>query len=149
MKKLGLFSLIMACFLYCPVMIMATPHYVSPTGKATWLQSTAIASPCSTAVAFANAQAGDTVYFRGGTYRTPKRNFGDSYSGYYCAAHSGTAASYIVFMAYPSEVPLFSGLTGGSADQACTLLFSRPITNRISFLMGLALKRIPEKKWPE
>lgn len=117
MKKLGLFSLIMACFLYCPVMIMATPHYVSPTGKATWLQSTAIASPCSTAVAFANAQAGDTVYFRGGTYRTPKRNFGDSYSGYYCAAHSGTAASYIVFMAYPSEVPLFSGLTGGSADQ--------------------------------
>lgn len=92
-------------------------HYVSPTGSSSWAQSSNLYTPCSAAIAFANARAGDTVYFRGGTYRTPKRSFGDTYSGYYNVMHSGTPSSNIVFMAYPSEVPLFSGLSGGSGDK--------------------------------
>ena len=117
MKTLRLFVLLMIGFCVFPAFIAAAIHFVSPMGSASWAQSSSIASPCSTAVAFTNAQAGDTVYFRGGTYRTQKRNFGDSYSGYYNPANSGTSSSYIVFMAYPSEFPLFSGLAGGSGDQ--------------------------------
>jgi hypothetical protein len=94
----------------------ASHHYISPTGNASWATSTAISTPCSTAIAFASAAAGDTVYFRGGTYRTPKRNTGDSYHGYYNVSNSGTAISPIVFMAYPSELPLFTGLAGGAGD---------------------------------
>jgi len=117
MKTMRLFLLLMIGSCVFPAFVAATIHFVSPTGSASWTQSSAITSPCSAAVAFANAQAGDTVYFRGGAYRTPKRNFGDSYSGYYNPANSGNSSSYIVFMAYPSEVPLFSGLAGGSGDQ--------------------------------
>jgi hypothetical protein len=117
MKTLRLFLLLMIGSGVFPAFVAGAIHFVSPTGTASWSQSSSINSPCSTAVAFANAQAGDTVYFRGGTYRTPKRNFGDSYSGYYNPANSGTSSNYIAFMAYPSEFPLFSGLAGGSGDQ--------------------------------
>ena len=117
MKMLRLFLLLMIGSCVFPAFVAGAIHFVSPTGSASWAQSSSINSPCSTAVAFTNAQADDTVYFRGGTYRTPKRNFGDSYSGYYNPANSGTSSSHIVFMAYPSEVPLFSGLAGGSGDQ--------------------------------
>lgn len=154
MKTLRLFVLLMIGSCVFPAFIAAAIHFVSPMGSASWAQSSSIASPCSTAVAFTNAQAGDTVYFRGGTYRTPKRNLGDSYSGYYNPANSGTSSSYIVFVAYPSEFPLFSGLAGGSGDQTSaiqifTQLFLVQKTNRILSLMGLVLKLIQAKKWQE
>jgi hypothetical protein len=94
----------------------ASHHYISPTGNASWASSTSISTPSSPAIAFVSAAAGDTVYFRGGTYSTPKRNTGDSYHGYYNVSNSGTAINPIVFMAYPSELPLFTGLAGGSGD---------------------------------
>jgi Right handed beta helix region len=115
--SLQLFSVSILSAALFPAFVSAAIHYVSPTGLASWAQSSSINSPCSTAIAFANAVAGDTVYFRGGVYHTPKRNFGDSYSGYYNPANSGMPSNYIVFMAYPSEVPLFSGLAGGLGDQ--------------------------------
>ncbi len=96
--------------------LFAAKHYVTTNGTGSWAASTNIATPCTTSVAFANAAAGDTVYFRGGTYRTPKRNTSDSYHGYYNVTNSGTSGSPIVFMAYPSETPLFTGLAGGTGD---------------------------------
>ena len=109
--KNNLFLIIVLCSL-----VFASHHYVSNVGTASWANSTNIATPCSTSVAFANAVAGDTVYFRGGTYRTPKRNTSDSYHGYYNVANSGNLSNPIVFMAYPSELPLYTGLAGGSGD---------------------------------
>ena len=96
----------------------ANHHFVSPSGNASWSNSTSISTPCSTAVAFVNAAAGDTVFFRGGTYGTPQNNGScQSYCGYYNVSNSGTSGNPIVFMAYPSELPLFTGLAGGSNDQ--------------------------------
>ncbi len=50
------------------ISIKAAVHYVSPTGTATWSASTNINTPCALYIANSNAQAGDTVYLRGGTY---------------------------------------------------------------------------------
>lgn len=117
MKTLRLFFLLMVCAIIFPTFIAAAIHYVSPTGSATWTNSTAINAPCSIGVAFANANAGDTVYFRSGTYNVPAKNSGDWMTGYYNVAHAGTPENPIVFMAYPGEVPLFNGISGGSGDQ--------------------------------
>ena len=154
MKTLRLFVLLMIGSCVFPAFIAAAIHFVSPMGSASWAQSSSIASPCSTAVAFTNAQAGDTVYFRGGTYRTQKRNFGDSYSGYYNPANSGTSSSYIVFMAYPSSSLYFRGWRAAQVirralAQIFTQLFLVQKTNRILSLMGLVLKLIQAKKWQE
>jgi hypothetical protein len=94
----------------------AANHYVSNTGTASWAISTNIATPCSTRVAFDSAQAGDTAFFLQGTYNTPERNFGNTYSGYYYPKHSGTSSEWIVFIANPGDSVIFNGTTGGSAD---------------------------------
>jgi hypothetical protein len=83
----------------------AAVHYVSPTGSATWLQSTNIDTPCSVYTAFANAKAGDTVYFRGGTY-----NITGTSSWYYPdlqPSNSGTSGSPINFEGYQNEKVIF------------------------------------------
>jgi hypothetical protein len=121
-----------------PAFVSAAMHYISPTGSASWKQSLSANLPCSTAVAFANAVAGDTMYFRGGNYHTPKRNFGNTYSGYYNVAHSGNPNSSIVFMAFPSEVPLFIGTAGGSGDAttgSSTIYSTIFATNNQSYLV--------------
>lgn len=110
------FSLLTVCAFVSTAFVVASIHYVSPTGSATWANSTALSAPCSTGVAFANANAGDTVYFRGGTYNVPAKNFSDSYHGYYEPTNSGTANAPIVFMAYPGEAPVFNGTSGGTGD---------------------------------
>jgi hypothetical protein len=104
-------------FCFIANIAFAAHHYVSPTGSASWANATVIDSPCSTAVAFANAAAGDTVYFRGGTYQVPAKNFSNSYHGYYGPARSGAAGNPITFMAYPGEKPVFKGTAGGTGDQ--------------------------------
>jgi hypothetical protein len=78
----------------------AATHYVSPTGSATWANSTNISTPTSIATAFANASAGDLVYLRGGTY-----NMGTTVL---TLANSGTGtadAQRIIFRAYTGETP--------------------------------------------
>ncbi len=63
---------------------------------------------CSPATAFANATAGDTVYFRSGTYY-PAASTGNSPSiPAYSPANSGTAANPIIFQAYPGEAVTIS-----------------------------------------
>jgi len=50
------------------IKVQAAVHYVSPTGTATYQESTNINTPCALSTANSNASASDTVYLRGGTY---------------------------------------------------------------------------------
>lgn len=67
MLKRGLFVFV---FINSISSILAADYYVSPTGSATWSQCTNINTPCSLDTANSNAQAGDTVHLRAGTYKT-------------------------------------------------------------------------------
>jgi hypothetical protein len=81
-------------------------HFVAVDGKATWDEATDPAGPCSPEAAFANAKAGDTVYFRAGTYRVGQS---EHYKGVWGPANSGTAEKPIVFTSYPGEKVVFAG----------------------------------------
>jgi hypothetical protein len=101
--------------------VIAGTYYVSNSGSASWASAISTNTPCSVATSFANAKAGDTVYFRGGTYNVPAKNSGSTYVGYYNPSNSGTGnadSNRIIFKAYPSETPIFNGTAGGSGDVA-------------------------------
>jgi hypothetical protein len=85
----------------------AATYYVSSTGSAAWPQCTNAATPCSLDSANQNAQAGDTVYLKGGSY-----SFTGQYAEALAPAHSGTAGNWITFMNAPGETPEFSGTAG-------------------------------------
>ena len=85
---------------------LADTHYVSPSGSASWTQCTNIDTLCSISTAMASAQAGDTVYFRGGTYSTTGQN--EAYHAIFEPANSGTQSQPIVFKAYTGETPIIS-----------------------------------------
>jgi len=82
-------------------------YWVSSTGQATW-ENCKSATPldeiaaCDYSTANQNADAGDTVYYRGGTYTITS---GAAIS----PSNSGTQGSPIVFSAYPGEVVNFVG----------------------------------------
>ena len=81
-------------------------HYCSPSGSASWANSTNISTPCSWSTAFSNATAGDKVYFRGGDY-----NLG---SAEVASSNNGTAnddAHRIIFKSYPGEMANLYGTT--------------------------------------
>lgn len=104
-----------------PLFAAAATYWVSPTGTATWTNcSSSIplngAGACPVQTAFDNAVAGDTVYFREGTYNVPAKNFSTTDHGYYEPANAGTPSNPITFAAYPGETPLFNGTAGGSGD---------------------------------
>lgn len=89
-------------------------YYVSAVSTSTnWVAASNINSPCTAQTAFDNAQAGDTVQFRGGTYTIPANTSGTWLTGYYAPNYSGTEEAPIVFMAYPGETPVFDGTSGG------------------------------------
>lgn len=94
--------------------VLAVEYYVSPSSVSTnWSAAQNIASPCTPQTAMANAMAGDTVYFRGGTYELGPSTFdGQSDPGYHSTlepANSGTVQNPIIFKAYPDEVPILNG----------------------------------------
>lgn len=82
-------------------------YWVSPTGAATWanaesatpLSGTACAS---IATANTNAEAGDTIYLREGTYNR-----------YIYPTNSGTSGAKITFAAHTGETPTFTVLEAG------------------------------------
>jgi Right handed beta helix region len=81
----------------------AADHYVSQSGSAAWSACVSTSTPCSPTTAFANAAAGDTVYFRGGTYH-PAQSTGDSPAlPAYRPLNSGRPGNPITFKAYPGE----------------------------------------------
>lgn len=103
-------------------------HYVSPTGNATWAQSTSISTPCSVSTAFSKAMAGDTVYFRGGTYTIGQSSYPNPTL---YPANSGTKGNPITFIAYPNETPVIMGTitpkvtgTAGAGTNKTTLVDS-------------------------
>lgn len=86
--------------------LQAETYYVAPGGSASWSQCMDIGTPCSPATAMRNAIAGDTTYFRGGTYSiTGGRT---AYHGLLEPSNSGTQSSPIIFMAYNDEIPVIS-----------------------------------------
>lgn len=87
----------------------AGTYWVSPTGAAAWAACQS-ASPlsgtaaCARTTANTNAAAGDTIYFRGGTYSIT--GFNDAI----IPTNSGTNASNrITFARYGTEVPIMLG----------------------------------------
>lgn len=91
------FSLALLASLSIPSLASAAEYYAAPSGSGDGSEG----SPFSLSQAANTAQAGDTVYLRGGTY-----------SGTLNPANSGTSSAWITFQAYPGEVPIFDG--GGS-----------------------------------
>lgn len=101
-SKVHLVSIIFL-LLNCSIVAHGEEYYVSPSGSASWSSCMDIGSPCSITTAMSEAQAGDTVYFRGGIYPGGES---PSYHGYYEPSHSGTNGSPIIFSAYPGETPI-------------------------------------------
>ena len=87
-------EVIMVCLSLFSGMAAAADRYVSPAGSAG--NAGTQASPWSAAKAASSAQAGDVVYFRGGTYTSPM-----------VVSVNGTAAQPIIFREYPGETPVF------------------------------------------
>lgn len=101
MKKLMCFILL----LLAVTELHSTTYYVAPSGGSDSYAGT-ITEPWATwQKAFSTAEAGDTVYFRGGIwhptiYAAPKLQPSQS------IGHSGTAGNPICFFNYPGEVPI-------------------------------------------
>jgi hypothetical protein len=109
-------KIIILFILLFPMWAFPATYYVSNSGSGS---TCSIGSPCSVTYAFANAVAGDTWLFRGGTYSVGAKNTGNTYTGYYMPTNSGTGDAdnqRIIFKAYTSETPLFNGTAGGSGD---------------------------------
>jgi MYXO-CTERM domain-containing protein len=77
----------------------ANQYFVAPDGGD--CNPGSMSSPWSLgqAVSATGAQAGDTVWLRGGTYS----------AGPYQVTNSGTASAWITFEAYPGELPILDG----------------------------------------
>ena len=93
---------------------MAAEYYVSPSGSANWSECLNIDTPCSAQTSMANAVAGDTVYFRNGTYLAPI-TASSGYTPAFHPEHSGADGNPIIFKAYLGEVPYIdNGNNSGS-----------------------------------
>jgi len=97
-----------------PGTLSAGEYYVSPTGTGAWSECTTATRPCSATTAMANAQAGDTVFFRGGQYEVGQSTATWPPTFAWNPAHSGTAERPIVFRAYPGERPVVNGTVSGT-----------------------------------
>ncbi len=88
-------------------MSFAATHWVSSTGVASWENCQSETDPglnyCSRSTANSSAQAGDIVYFKGGTYSV------DVGGGAIAPSNSGTdVSSKIVFSNAPGEIPIIT-----------------------------------------
>lgn len=99
---------------------MGTYYVDSTTASTNWANATNIATPCTPLTAMANAIAGDTVYFRGGsggTYTVAANNYEVPI---YNPSNSGTSGNPITFRNYPEEAPImtssYQSPAGGGAE---------------------------------
>lgn len=100
------YAIIILLFIINPV--FATTYYIAPTGGNDSYSGT-ISQPWATwQKGFNTAQAGDTVYFRGGVwYHQPGNDIQIIPS--LGIGNSGTSISYIHFLNYPGEIPILDG----------------------------------------
>ena len=127
-----------------PLRASAATYYVAPTGSDT-AAGTMAAPFASWARAQTAAAPGDTVYFRGGTYRytTATSTCGGSTSATVDAvvlSKSGTSGNLINYWAYPGETPVFdfSGITD-TTNYNCRQVGVRVAADWL-YLKGLELK---------
>ena len=99
-------------------------------GAAEWLNypDEPSATPCTPETAMQNAQAGDTVHFRGGTYNVDGCRYNRPR---WDPCNDGTSGAYITFVAYSGEFPivynkLADGETGDSTN-ACPTSECNPV----------------------
>ena len=96
---------ILIIFILCLPLVAGT-YWVDDDGAETWANAESVsplsgASATTYALANTNAAAGDTVYFRVGTYTVSANSAIDP-------ANAGVSGNTIVFMAYNSEVVTFN-----------------------------------------
>ena len=107
MKK-KLICMLISLLSSMPVMV-AKNIYVSPDGSDT--AAGTISEPLATLpAAYKKVTAGDTVYFRGGTYHVTDdqvMKYSNPYAYVFALEKAGTAARRTCFMGYPGERPVF------------------------------------------
>lgn len=140
--------LVYAC-LALPGSAYAGSYWVSPDGQANWSSCRSDAplngtAACSISTANTNAAAGDTVYFRGGTYTVSGNNstaISPANSGA-CSSRpclGGVGASRIVFSAYAGETPIIA--QGSVSDYSAGIMLNGKSWIKVS---GITFKNF---KW--
>ncbi|WP_163714386.1 right-handed parallel beta-helix repeat-containing protein [Mangrovibacterium lignilyticum] len=109
MKRYSLKLLAVVSCLFCAWNSNATVYYVAPNGDNA--NNGTIESPFATVEPVQSiVQAGDTVYFRGGTYQVQTSQMMREYSVFAQMNYlrvSGEPDKYINYWAYPGEQPVF------------------------------------------
>ena len=133
--------LIILLLVICPI-AFSQPYvyYVAPSGGSDSNTGTNIAAPWATLQkAFSTANAGDTVFMRGGSWLPTSRVQHSPPT----IGHNGTYANHIVFINYPGEVPILDCInftsTSGN-DQGITFTNSDYVE-----LVGLIVQNCLEK----
>ncbi|HEU5073294.1 MAG TPA: hypothetical protein VFU02_03960, partial [Polyangiaceae bacterium] len=104
-------ALTCASFMASTQLGLAAEYYASPSGTG----DGTFGSPFSLFQATSTAQAGDTVYLRGGIYTGTLR-----------PANSGSSEAWITFAAHPGELPIFDGAgSGGTGVGSSTAQYIR------------------------
>src|SRR5262245_60788336 len=96
--------LIVLVGLFMAMPAWSATRYASPTGSGS--ACTIINTPCSLATAVSQANAGDLIYLRGGTY-TITVDF---------ASRSGTNGNPITYSGYPNETAILRWSLGFNAE---------------------------------
>lgn len=124
--------------LFCAGIVHAGTYYVSPHGTETWENAGNIQTPCSLDTAMDRAEAGDTVYFRGGTYNIPYSDV-SSWVGLISPSHGGTEGSPITFIAYPDETPIFN-VSGNWGSDDFVMCFATGVGHSYITLDGFTIQ---------
>ena len=116
------------------VLSQANNYHVTPSGLAPVGSSGTFVSLAS---AEASAVAGDTVWLHAGTYRSALK-----------PANSGTPGSPIVFIAYPGDAPLLTGLDSiGGWTLGSNAIWSAPVAGQVTQLFQDRIP-MPEARFP-
>ena len=135
MKRSIFIFLTMAGYILLPANVQSSVYYVAPTGNDA--AAGTIAAPfASMARGQTAATAGDTVYFRGGTYLYSSTSAADGVD----LTKSGTSTGRIKYWAYPNETPCFdfTGMTAAARIKGIN------ITASWIYLKGLEVRKVPQ-----
>jgi len=124
----------LAPLLLIAALSQANVYHVTPSGQAPTGSSGSFVNLASAESA---ARAGDTVWLHAGTYRTVLK-----------PAVSGTPTSPIVFIAYPGDAPVLTGLDSiGGWSQGPNGIWSAPVSAQVTQLFQNRAP-MPEARYP-